>query len=336
VKVAVAEADIARDRDRLLEVLARNFEQWGDRDKFEWLYSTNPFGRARVWVLEDEAGRLAGLSAAFPRRLRAQGRTLEAWVLGDFCVDKEQRALGPAIALQRAVCEAVTRGEADVWYDFPSRSMSAVYGRMGLRPAGEFVRMVRPLRVDRKVAEKLDDGLLAKSVAFVGTSLLSARDLLSTKDRSIEVEELGQDLEAFRDSRRDGVGVELDRTVDYLVWRYRAAPRESASILLARRDGKAVGGIVFRSREQDVAIVDLLGVADESVLRELVREVVDLARSRKAERVVVALSSAHRWIATFEKLGFSKRESSPYFIYPRAGALDAGSPWSLTSGDRDL
>ncbi|HJS75091.1 MAG TPA: hypothetical protein VJ921_12450, partial [Vicinamibacteria bacterium] len=103
-----------------------------------------------------------------------------------------------------------------------------------------------------------------------------------------------------------------------------------------RREGKPVGGIVFRSREQDVAIVDLLGIADEGVLRELVREVVDVGRSRKADRVVIALSSAHRWIATFGKLGFSRRDSAPYFVYARPGALDAESPWSLTSGDRDL
>ncbi len=336
MKVAVEEADASRDRDRLLELLSRNFEQWGQGDKFDWLYLKNPLGRARVWILVDEKGAVAGLSAAFPRRLTAKGRALQGWVLGDFCVEKELRALGPALALQRAVCEAVDRGEADVWYDFPSRSMSAVYGRMGLRPSGELVRLVRPLRIDRQVAERLDEGMLAKSVAFLGAGLLSARDLLEGKDASIEVEACDQGFEIFRELRNDGDGVQLERSAAYLDWKYRADPAGPASVLLARKDGAGVGGIVFRARERDVAIVDLLGVSDEGVLRELVRRVVAIGRSRESERVVVGLSSKHRWIDAFERMRFSRREGAPYVVYARPVVLDPASTWFLTSGDRDL
>jgi hypothetical protein len=251
-------------------------------------------------------------------------------------VDKELRALGPALALQRAVCEAVDRGEADVWYDFPSRSMSAVYGRMGLRPSGDLVRWVRPLRIDRQVAERLDDGALAKGVAFLGAGLLSARDLLERKDPSIQVEAHDQGFEILRGLRNEGDGVQLERSAAYLDWRYRADPAGPASVLLARKDGTVVGGIVFRVRERDVAIVDLLGVAEEGVLRELVRRVVEVARFRKAERVVIGLSTKHRWVDAFGKMGFSRRDGAPYVVYARPGVLDPASPWFLMSGDRDL
>ncbi len=335
MKLTVRKADPSEDRDGLLELLSRHFEDWGGRAKFDWLYLRNPLGQARVWVLEDEARGVVGLSSAFPRKFKAQEREMNAWVLGDFCVEKDLRVLGPAIALQRAACEAVDRGEADLWYDFPSRSMLAVYARMGLRPSGELARCVRPLRVDRLVTDKLDDGAIGKGLGSLGTGLLSMRDLFWRRDSSVSVEEGDEGFEFFEALPRQDHGIRLDRSAAYLNWRYRTDPRGSASVLLARKEGTPSGALVFRSREDDVTVLDLLGISEETVLRELVRSVVEIARSRKAEKVIAVLSEGHRWFEAFGRLGFSRRDGAPFVVYARAGLLDPQAAWSLTSGDRD-
>lgn len=312
-----------------MSALSRNFDHWGDEAKFDWLYLRNPYGPARVWFLEDATGKVVGLSGAFPRKLRTGERELNAWLLGDFCVEKGLRALGPAIALQRAVCEGVDRGEADVWYDFPSRSMSAVYGRMGLQPSGALVRWVRPLRVDGQ-------GLFAKSLAFVGTSFLFARDLLEWPEHSIDVELHVHGFEALGELRTEENRLQIDRSPVYLDWKYRSDPQGPASVLLARREGVVAGGIVFRKQENKFAIVDLIGVRQEAVFRELVRRVVRIARSQEADRVVCSLTTDHPGTPVLAGLGFARRESAPVFAYTRRDALDPLLRWALTSGDRDV
>jgi GNAT superfamily N-acetyltransferase len=337
--LALREVDVQAHQDGLVDLLARHFDGWGSEaaGKFRWLYLTNPFGRARAWALESGSDRFVGVSAAFPRRLRAGSRPLEAWVLGDFCVDQKHRSLGPALQLQRAVSAAVDRGEVDAWYDFPSRTMQAVYGRMGLSAAGEIVRLVYPLRVDGAVERRLDNPVLAKGLSAVGNAVLGTRDALRRRDATVDVRPFD---DAFESSLEPGHGVQdgvwLERTPAYLLWRYRRDPRGPSSILSAWRGGACGGFAVFRAHPEHHAIVDAFGIREEAFLRELVLEVVDRARKASASSVTASVSSRHPWIGTFESLGFHRREGAPYFFYAKPGAVPEGAPWFLTSGDRDL
>jgi hypothetical protein len=316
----------------MLALLVEHFADWNNERKFDWLYVDNPMGTPRTWLLE--CGKeIVGISSAFPRRLRVERRFLNAWVLGDFCVSKEHRSLGPAMKLQRAVCESVDRGDADLWYDFPSRSMSAIYGRMGLKPRGELLRLVYPLRVDRLVEKKVPAGFVASGLKEIGNKVLASRDAVRRRDDSVEVEIREGDFEADIASGVKG-GVTLERTADYLDWRYRRDPRGAATILSARRDGNE-GFVAFRRAGEDVTILDAFGDCSEHVLRELVLEVIEIARKESAVSVQVGVSDAHPWKRFFKDLGFHARDAAPFVVYARPGVLDPGTPWFLMSGDRD-
>ena len=322
----------------MLGLLAENFTEWAARNderKFDWLYVENPTGAPTTWLLEC-GNEVVGVSSAFRRRLRADGRALDAWVLGDFCVAKEHRSLGPAMALQRAACERVDKGEAELWYDFPSRTMSAIYARMGVKPGGEMVRLVYPLRVDRMLEKKMPNGFVASGLREVGNKVLAGRDAVRRRDASIEVSLRGRDFESgFEPGMEARGGISLERSAAYLNWRYRADPRGPASILSAHRGGGEGGFVVFRCGDEDVHIEDAFGVLDTALLRELVLEVIEIARSRDAVSVTVGLSGQHSWMGAFEKLGFHRRDTVPFFVYARPGVLKPGAPWFLMSGDRD-
>lgn len=333
--LAIRPADLEKDRKSILATLVAHFAEWNDERKFDWLYVENPIGTPRTWLLEC-GEEIVGISSAFRRRLRADGRILEAWVLGDFCVAKEHRSLGPAMALQRATCERVDRGDVDLWYDFPSRTMSAIYGRMGVKLAGEMVRLVYPLRVDRMLEKKMPNGIVATGLREVGNKVLATRDAVRRRDASIEVNlrdrDFERDVEPGIEARG---GVSLERSAAYLNWRYRADPRGPASILSARRGRREEGVLVFRCGGEDVDIWDAFAIEDTAMLRELVLEVIEIARSRDAVSVTVGLSDRHPWMGTFENLGFHRRDSVPFVVYARPGVLDADTPWFLMTGDRD-
>jgi hypothetical protein len=334
---AVRPADLERDRKAILALLVDHFADWRVEGKYDWLYVRNPMGPPRTWLLEDGSGKAVGVSSAFPRRIRAGHRSLEAWVLGDFVVGKEQRSLGPAIALQRETCERVDAGEVDLWYDFPNRAMAAIYGRMGIGQKAEMIRLVYPLRVDRMVEERVPNRVVAAGLRELGNKLLESRDSIRRRDSGIEVApregEFEGDVAAGRETRD---GVTLDRTASYLNWRHRDDPRGPATILCARRARSEPGFLAYRWSEPDeLQIGDAFGIEEPGILRELVLEAVAIARSRGGARVTVGLSNRHPWLPTFERLGFHQRESVPVFVYARSGVLAPDLPWFLMAGDRD-
>jgi hypothetical protein len=335
----VREAKPFTEGERLLALLNRQFDTWGDGTQFEWLYQRNPLGPSRCWTLETEADSIAGFSAAFPRKLRFGYGTLDAWVLGDFWIAKEQRSLGPAIALQRAACEGVDRREVDLWYDFPSTSMLAVYRRMGLRVAGEMGRWVLPLRADHLVAERIGRHPLGRGISAVGNAMLRWRDALRRRDPSLEVGVFEGPLPACTDAgiERDPVpGVTLERTADYLRWRYREDPRGGITILGARRNGAVCGFLALKTGDTKHTIVDAFGIRGPGVLRELVLYAIEMARERSASALTVGLSNRHPFEETFQGLGFRRRDGAPFVCYARAGLFDEHTRWFLMNGDRDF
>lgn len=337
MKLSLRDADPARDRERLLAALQQEFLDWGDESKFEWLYLKNPFGAARVWTLEDEKGNTVGVSSAFPRRMRLGERRLDGWVLGDFCIAPSHRSLGPALQLQRAAIEAVDRGEVDMWYDFPSRTMTSVYRRLGVPTHAQLVRLVRPLRVDSLIESKLPSQGVARAISAVGNAILSSRDALARRDTSAQFKlwnpETDAPLESLECDPFLHEGVWLDRTPEYLRWRYVSDPRGSSSWIVSDA-GTTPSYTVFRVEGDNVAVAEICG--NESFLAGLVTELVAVARSRSASSISIAIADEHPWLPIFEKLGFHRREGAPFVVYARAGVLTGRVPWCLMHGDRDL
>ena len=318
-----------------MDVLTRELDGWSDADKFDWLYLDNPSGKARCWVLVDDAEAIVGISAAFPRMLRLGERELRAWVLGDFCVAQKLRSLGPAIQLQRAAFQAVDAGDVDLCYDFPSRSMMAVYRRMGAQHHGELVRMVHLLKTNRAIGQRIGNPTLAKGLSVAGNTMLATRAALTRRDGSVEVSARKNTFDVSPNPGfRLADGVTLSRTPGYLNWRYLANPSGAASILSATKGGE--GSVVYRVSEDDVEIVDTFGAGDAKTLRELVLAVVDEAREIGATSVTTALSAEHPWMEVLGELGFRKRDSGPFVVYAREGVLTDPAPWFLYSGDRDM
>jgi hypothetical protein len=144
---------------------------------FQWLYLRNPEGRALVWVATDsETHRIIGIAAAFPRRIYYRGAEVRSYVLGDFCIDAGHRSLGLAVSLQRACLEGLSGGERIFAFDFPSRNMLAVYRRMRMDANAAMIRHAKPLRADRKIAERVPVGAVAKGLSVVVNAGLRLRD----------------------------------------------------------------------------------------------------------------------------------------------------------------
>jgi len=339
VKLVVRPAEWENDSGPLLKLLQEQLSPSIDRRRFDWLYKLCPSGEARVWVAVDpHSGKLAGAAAAFPRRIRVGDRVEAGCVFGDFCVSPEHRSLGPAIQLQRKCLDSVVNGEFAAAYDLPSANMLAVYRRLGTAPGGQLVRMTKLLRSNAKIATKVKPRLLAQGLSVAANAVLSLkRGSQQSRAGATLQKHTGRFGSEFTDlALRIGnrLGNCVERSAEYLNWRYADHPQQQYEVLTAHRHGLLEGYLIFQIRGTDANVVDWFG--DPADLRaDLVRGLISASQSRKFEAIHFPILSSHQVFDELIALGFRPRESSPVVFVRPADAPQTNTAWLLLDGDRE-
>jgi len=344
MKVEIRQADLQLDRRVIIDTALRFLTVLSSDSRFNWLYESNANGRARVWLAYSAAdGAVIGMAGAFPRRICIRNREEMAWVLGDFCIGDQYRSLGPALQLQRACLSVLETTQAAFCYDFPSASMLAVYTRLGLSEAGKMVRLAKPLRVDRKVKEIIKNPAAQRFVASVGNRLLKIPLPKAATDETLELsvytQRFGEEFTAFAKEQRGKFGICLQRSADYLNWRYSNNPFAHHEIVTARRNGRLAGYVVWTQTNEDASIVDLFGEENAGMFKRLVGEIVARALKRGVVTLSVLINESHPWRSLFTEMGFRPRDSCPVVIIPSKTFPHKIDPqltgWYLMQGDRD-
>jgi len=336
-------ADPEADRALLADVLTQNLGPASGARRYEWLYLQNPHGRARTWLATDaNTGRGVAAAAAFPRMLFVDGAVRCGYVLGDFCVDQHHRSLGLALQLQRACLAGVASAGPSIAFDFPSDRMMAVYRRMQIFPAGQMVRWAKPLRANRTIGRFLGSSNLAGLLAAPVNELLKLRDLvyLGKDDWTISQHE-GSCKEEFTNlahSIGSRYGCCVERSAEYLNWRYLHHPLVHHELLAAHQSQNLRGYVVFSHTVDDAKIVDLFGFSDTQMWTALISRVVSLLRDRGVVTLSVPTLDSSPWVGLLKGWGFHPREAAPIVLCTPGELGDAAedrSSWFLMDGDRE-
>jgi hypothetical protein len=344
--IIIRPADIDKDQEIIVDTLLRYLTPTSDNRRYDWMYKNNVYGPAKAWLaVNNENGEIVGACAAFPRNLVAGERDVRAYVLGDFCISDRYRSLGPALQLQRACLAEMNSGKIALYYDFPSDAMMAVYRRLNIEPAGMFLRLVMPLRVDRRVRQGVRNLGLADGLSAIGNLVLRIRNYRFPPRRgltaSLHRDGCSGEFSALAARSRSHRWVCVHRTAEYLNWRYLAHPNTRYEILTARTQGTLSAYAVFTQAGEDAVIVDAFGTDQGMVIRALLSELVSILNRRRVVTLSVWLLEAHPWRSLFRKLGFVERESRPVIIHapcgPPLGAEQGiARDWFLMQGDRDI
>lgn len=344
MEIEVRCAHLGEDRDLLLGMMSRHLGAHCDGRRFDWLYRDNPAGPAKAWIAARKGATDAvGMGSVFPRYMYFEGRQATGWIFGDFCLESGARSLGPALQLQRACLAGISSGEAPIAYDLPSRSMLAVYKRMGVRVDGDFVRFAKLLRSDEKIARVLGNGTASSLASACSNWLL---DLRSRRSRGVVKLELakedqpcGADFGDLAHQVGNAYGTCGVRSPHYLNWRYRSHPYRRYEIISARSHGQLRGYGVVHATGKHAVIVDLLS-PEEPVLEFLLRGIAADLQNRGICSLSCPALATNQLARILGRNGFRRREATPVMMYEPSRAQAAngnghGPSWFLTEGDRE-
>lgn len=342
LKAKVRPADLQRDRELLISLLFQHLTRSSDRARFEWLYQRNPHGPARAWLATDAGtGEIIGTSASFRRRVVVNGVEQTGWVLGDFCISGKYRSLGPALQLQRATLAAVgDSGQAEFCYDFPSRQLAAIYQRLGIVPVARMIRLVKLLHLGEKLQRVGWSKALARPAGWLGNLVLQASNPARVNKRGWDIAihegKCSEEFSALLQNTPAQNTLEVQRSAEYLNWRYLQHPSVCHQILTARKGRDLHGYLVFSHSNGNAQIEDWWPRLDHELFTALIADLVQRLRRARTMALSAFLLDTDPRLHLLKRMGFWLRESSPLMVH-WAGAETVPRPeLRLMHGDRDI
>ena len=268
-----------------IQVFTKNYpeqellEIWGqglsglDSQRIKWSYVNNPEGGATVSLaVDDDKSVVFGALAGFPRKLYYKGNLLNAVITGDFAILPSYRSLLPALQLQRAI---ISRDEFSIIIGFPNKQGYLVQKRVGFLDFGQLTRFVKILRCKEKISKYVPcvfSSVIAPPIDFFMKAYAKhwfvklPRLVFKPLDFSVG------DLDLIWEEAKCRFDFILNRTSEYLQWRFFDHPYKKYNILLFcdKFSRKPCGYVIYRLDDKVVYAEDFLWSGDEKTLMSMI------------------------------------------------------------------
>ncbi len=312
------------DRSEICALLGEMIPGVDVAARWNWLYETNPGGRALTWLAIAPTGEVAGCTSFFPFRLWLDGQTVRAALGGDGYVRPAWRRRGLGGLLHDASRRDMDRHQIGCMYGAPGAMNLTPLKHGGSREVGHVARFVRGVR--------LGPSMIGELTARLRSPRHGAKlHPMTPHDPRIDT---------VWSQARTELRLSAVRDAAFYTWRFRGAPaqREPAYVIV---DGhRPIGACALESMHQgsDLHIVDLIAVPGEwhACLRAITAHAVENTRARTVSIKLFALDGRTRLMW---RSAFLERESKPFLVMiPKGGDRRFVDPqrWFYCGGDSDL
>jgi GNAT superfamily N-acetyltransferase len=308
-QIQVREGDPVADQHAVLSVLARNMPESASRERYRWLYLSNPVGPARVWLAEDaRTGEAVGTSAAHRQEVRVGGKVHVALTLSDFAIDRRYRALGPALKLLRETLKPITSDQLLLAYEQSRDGMLPLYQRLGVRPIARFVTLSRPLRVSSLLERRWGQGLPTSVLGRLGDATLSVAASFPPPPRGIEIERLQSaspdDFARLEKDTAHHSFLRVVRSAAHVNWRLLGDPTFQHEVICARSSSGFEGYAAFHTPKPGrIWVTDFLA-RHGAVSCALLSHLIAVARARASNSMGVTVVEGSPTERLFRRAGF--------------------------------
>lgn len=315
---------------------------------FQWFTEQNPFlsGRAPYFVLID-GERVVGLHGFMPLRFRVNGVTRMGRLAQDALLAKECRGKGLGKVFLEQITTLAPGFAGALWFNEPNHKM---YIKAGWTDVTGLTAMIRIYDPSDLLRSRIKNSALLGIASALGRAALWLRHLATPRGNSpgVRVASIDRFTDAF-DALYDRVapqlGISVERTKDYLNWRFCDKPFSAYRRLAATDEhGGLLGYLVSKTvRDSSGAageIVDVLFLPDRpDVLAALVGAALREFEAVRASSVKILCSSS-RATRVLSRMGFIRARRDDYFMVTNVGELGDVpateiSGWYITLSDAD-
>ena len=344
----------AGDEEGLLEMLTAAFGRWPGVDidvpvidHFRWKLLSRG---AQSWhQLVTIDGRIAGARLHIPQRIKVGDRILRSVQPVDTAVHPNYRNQGVMDRLRR-VEHAQLAATTDLRFNV--RSANTAITRLRAKYAGETVQFANRTEVLTNYLGVLADGSswgirLARSASLFVRRLgyaLFDRQPNGESCTIRTVAKFDERVDAFWQEAAAEFAFIVERTKDYLNWRFAVPCAGGFIIRLAEEDGQLLGYSVLRVSGGRGYVADLLALPNRpDVVRSLLRDGLTFFRDTGVRAVDCWTQAHHPYRATLRRLGFLHRRRTIVLAclpFSSPAELDFArsrrAPIHVMAGDTDL
>ena len=328
------------DRDRIVALMSNIYP--GDmRARYEWLYRSNPHGRALTWLaIERSSGQTVGCTSIFPRNVIVAGRERVGGIGGDCYIDTRARRRGLATALHRASFAEMHELGVDFMYGPPNHSNLGALVKAGSRVVTRYRRWVRPLL--RRGAHSWTMGTLKAHLAGVPITVLERLGGTDASGFQLElVSEFGREFEEMfaRGVATHRIACVRDR--QYLNWRYLSVAESRQIRLAVKRSGELVGFVALEPCGEHAAIADMFLANDPKLIDAALQLLIEYAANAGCSSLELSMTQGCAITSRLRRLGFIGRDERGFQVAvsdgdSQADVLLSANAWHFTEADQDL
>jgi GNAT superfamily N-acetyltransferase len=351
VRFVIREAELPADKELLLSTLLRNRNSAFNelrKERFEWSYTTNPYGKPRAWMAHDtRTNKCVGIASAFPRKILIDGKPLTCMNTGDTAVDKKLRSLGLAVRLLQKRQEEATENNATFLYSYPVDNMEVVLSHIGWKTIDKFPRDGIILKVNKYIEKYIKVQTLSSAISFAPNLLLASwwGNFSGKKGFQVKLQTKNK-FESEYDDLFEGVSANYPvigmRDSRFLTWRFLENPLHKNLLIFRLEEGNRLFGYALVDLFEDSArMVDYM-ILDEELTATLLVGILKWLRKNGICTFAVRLLSHNIFSKKLNSFGyiFTDNKDSSLTVYlpqnsPYNILLDS-KKWYMTQADRDV
>lgn len=293
---------------------------WSER-QLRWQYFDNPAGRAKVWLAKS-GGRIVATCAAIPHRIVVRGATGLGWRVQDVITRPEFRGRGIYHHLSAMIRDELFDQQHAFNFTFPNDNTHNGFIRNGWTDL---------FRVPLHVMADIETVPYRESVTKV-----------------TPIQAFDEATDRVWESCRTRIDFAVDRSADYLQWRYFANPKgRYFPFRIERACNELVVVLKYYDHEGGSRwghICDLFCAEDDArLVADAVDHAINFSRALGCGVITCWCQSGSSLAGALAAAGFALKENLDRWVVGNLNApdIDAGSfadetRWHLAMGDSDV
>jgi predicted N-acetyltransferase YhbS len=324
------------DEEQIVQLLKRVFHDWPIYDfqgtaidHWRWKYSDFPINHNMTIVAESD-GKIIGTQHGIFLRIKIGNKRFISRKGADAAVHPDYRRMGVYRSIVRLIQKMLEDCDYHISYWLTSNPILLKMKWEGseARPFPHpIVYLVRIHDIDKHLQHNENDrpNFVLKYGYFGAKALSKLEPQKTIKEHSefkiTDITRFGVEINRFWEQVKDGYDFMVEKTMDYLNWRY-CDPRGGVyKVLLAKDEGQVIGFIVSkvnRYREEYPVgyIMEVLALPDRSdVVFALIENVVTRFDSMGVNVVHAQIVKGHPYEALLKRHGFVDARKKSFLSY---------------------